>query len=382
MGYVLVRSRSSLLWLLTRPIFERRRTIRGFQRPRPKFVGVIVIESNVHLMTEEEIEAVRDRYTDALKPLFLPDDPVSNDIVKYFAALLRIVGMEDRGWDPYSESRAILEDLNAILQMELPEESFPDAGLTHWRMGLLFYSHIVEMDAPYEVITNLLRFRLGKGYSPNPYYMFLDEKEKKNRRRGALSPKRKIEIIRSLATEADLPVAEIFDDFYNNKLRNAISHSDYILTDDDFRCRSGTGAVGAFSIPLQELDETITKAKLFISTFFGIEAAARQCWGGKKHQAIPYDPVYKGLMEVLVDSDGLMCGFKIHWPNNSESVYRRTEAGIEMTNCMLDFKHATIEFMVDLYARDPDEFSPLVEKGTSPKYTPLEGTGQVPTWKN
>ena len=332
-------------------------------------------------MTDEEIEAIRDRYIDVLKPLFLPEDPVSNDIVKYFASLLRIVGMEDRGWDPYSESRAILEDLNTMLQMELPEESFPDPGLTNWRMGLLFYSHIVEMDAPYEVIMNLLRFRLGKGYSPNPYYMFLDAKEKKNSRRGSLSPKRKIEIIRSIATEASLPVAEIFDDFYDNKLRNAISHSDYILTEDDFRCRSGTGAVGAFSIPLSELDEKITKAKLFISTFFGLETAARECWGGKKHQAIPYDPVYKGLMEVLVDSDDLMCGFKIHWPNNSESVYRRTEAGIEMKNCMLDFKHATVEFMVDLYARDPGEFSPLVEKGAAPKYTPLEGDRKTPTWE-
>ena len=332
-------------------------------------------------MTDEEIEAIRDRYIDVLKPLFLPEDPVSNDIVNYFASLLRIVGMEDRGWDPYSESRAILEDLNTMLQMELPEESFPDPGLTKWRMGLLFYSHIVEMDAPYEVIMNLLRFRLGKGYSPNPYHMVLDRKEQKDRRQGTLSPKRKIEIIRSLATEAGLPVAEIFDDFYDNKLRNAISHSDYILTEDDFRCRSGTGAVGAFSIPLSELYMKITKAKLFLSTFFGLETAAREYWGGKKHQAIPYDSVDKGLMEVLVDSDDLMCGFKVHWPNNSESVYRRTEDGIDMINCMLDFKHATVEFMVGLYARDPGGFSSLVEKGAAPKYTPLEGDGKTPTWE-
>ena len=79
----------------------------------------------------------------------------------------------------------------------------------------------------------------------------------------------------------------------------------------------------------------------------------------------------------MVDDDDLMCGFKIHWPNNSESTYRRTEDGVEMINCMVDLKHATVEFMVGLYARERDDFSPLVEKGEEPVYTKLEGTGDV-----
>jgi hypothetical protein len=332
-------------------------------------------------MTEEDIEATRRKYIDSLKTLFLPEDPVSNDIVNYFASLLRIVGMEDKGWDPYLESRAILEDLNAILQTDLPGAKFPDKDLTIWRMGLLMYSHIVEMDAPYEVITNLLRFRLRNGYSPNPFYMFLNTDQKKRFRRSGIYPKQKIEIIKTLSAKANLPVGEIFDDFYNGKLRNAISHSDYILTDEEFRCRNGTGAVGAFSVSLKELNEIITKSKIFISTFFSLETAARECWGGKKHRAVPYDPVYKGLLEVLVDDNDLMCGFKVHWPNNSESVYRRTRDGIDMINCMLDMKNATIQFMVGLYAREPGQFSPLVEKDGVPSYTKLEGTGVIPKWE-
>ena len=54
------------------------------------------------LLTEDEIEAVRDRYIKTLTPLFLPDDPISHDIIRYFASLLRIVGMEDAGWDAIS----------------------------------------------------------------------------------------------------------------------------------------------------------------------------------------------------------------------------------------------------------------------------------------
>jgi hypothetical protein len=332
-------------------------------------------------MTEEEIEATRERYIAALKPLFLPEDPISNDIVKYFASLLRIVGMEDKGWDPYLESRAVLEDLNTILQAELPDAKFPDKGLTTWRMGLLMYSHIVEMDAPYEVITNLLRFHLGKGYSPNPFYVFLNSDQRKRFRNSGIYPKQKIEIIKALSAEANLPVGQIFDDFYNGKLRNAISHSDFVLTDEEFRCRNGTGAVGAFKISLEEVNSFITKSKIFISTFFGLEIAARECWGEHKHRAVPYDPHYKGLLEVLVSDDDRMCGFKIHWPNNSESVYRRTPDGIDMTNCMLDIKNAAIEFFVGLYARDPGEFSPLVEKDGAPSYTKLEGVGLIPKWE-
>ena len=305
-------------------------------------------------MTENDIEAVRDRYIKTLTPLFLPEDPISNDIVRYFASLLRIVGMEDSGWDPHLESRAMLEDLNSLLQIDLPKDRFPDRDLTTWRLGLLFYSHIVEMDAPYEVLTNLLRFRLDKGYSPNPYYTFLSDKEKKRYKNTRISPGRKIEILRELGNEAGIVVAELFDEFYDSDLRNAISHSDFILTPERFHCRGGSGAWRAFSLPLERVNEVITKAKVFVGTFFGLDREARRIWGTHKHRAIPYDATYKGLMEVLVDAEGLLCGFKVHWPNNSESVYRRTADGIEMTNCMLDLKNATIQLMVGLYARKPE----------------------------
>lgn len=332
-------------------------------------------------MTEDDIEAVRDRCVKTLTPLFLPEEPISHDIIRYFASLLRIVGMEDAGWDPHLESRALLDDLNSLLQIEFPKDRFPDKDLTTWRLGLLFYSHIVEMDALYEVLTNLLRFRLGKGYSPNPYYMFLSDKEKKRYKNSRISSKLKIEILRKLGNEARIPVAELIDEFYDSDLRNAISHSDFILTSESFRCRGGSGAWRAFSLPLERVNEVITKAKVFVGTFFGLDREARRIWGTHKQRAVPYDATYKGLMEVLVDEDDLLCGFKIHWPNNSESVYRRTADGIEMTNCMLDLKNATIELMVGLYARKPGTFSPLVEETNFPAYTALEGSGKIPAWE-
>lgn len=332
------------------------------------------------VLTDEEVDNVRKQYEASMWPIFLPDEPAKNDIVQYFSSLLRVVGMEDKGWDPYLESRGILEDFNAILQSEHSDEMFPDKNYTQWRMGLLMYSHIVEMDAPYEVITNLLRYHLGKGYSPNPFYMFLNNKQRKQFKRSGLYPHQKIKIIKMLSKEAGLPIGDIFDEFYDGALRNAISHSDYILTDKQFRVRNGTGAFGAFSIPLEDLNIKITKAKTFISTFFSLDHAAREIWGSKKQQAIPYDPDYKGLMEILVDDIGLMCGFKVHWPNNSESVYRRTKEGVDMVNSMLDIENSRVEFMVGMYARKHGTFSPLVEHDGEPVYTVIEGTGEAPAW--
>ncbi len=325
-------------------------------------------------------DAKRDQYVELLKPLFLPADPVSNDIIRYFASLLRVLGMEDRGWDPYAESRAVLSDINGFFKVDLPEAIFQQPDRTTWRLGLLLYSHIVEMDAPYEVMTNLLRFQLGKGYSPNPFFAFLSSAQKKSFQKVGISTGRKIEIIKQLSEAAGLEVGTIFDDFYNNRLRNAISHSDYIFTDEDFRCRGGISGIRAFKIAYEELDRILMSAKAFIAAFFSVEQLARQVWGTKKQQAIPYDPHYKGLMEVLVDDRDLMCGFRVHWPNNSQSTYRRTEDGIDMTNCSLDLKNATISLFVDLYARNPGQFSPLVERDANPVYTKLEGCDEPPTW--
>jgi hypothetical protein len=236
------------------------------------------------------------------------------------------------------------------------------------------------MDAPYEVITNLLRFRLGKGYSPSPFFAFLSDGEKKSFRKIGVSTRKKIELIKQLSNDAGLEVGAIFDDLYNNRLRNAISHSDYILTDEEFRCRGGLSGLRAFTIPYGKLDGILTCAKAFIAAFFSVEQLTRQVWGAKKQQAIPYDPVYKGLMEVLVDDRDLLCGFRVHWPNGSQSTYLRMQNGIDMDNCSLDIENATINLFVDRYAQNPGTFSPLVERNAIPVYTKLAGCDETLSW--
>ena len=75
--------------------------------------------------SEKKLEAIRDRYIEIMAPRFFPKDPIGHDIIRCFASLLRVVGMEDKGWDPYAESRAVLEDINSLMQIKLPEDRFP-----------------------------------------------------------------------------------------------------------------------------------------------------------------------------------------------------------------------------------------------------------------
>ena len=333
------------------------------------------------VQSKSSYDEKREKYIEVLRPLFLPDDPVSHDIINYFASLLRVFGMEDGGWDPYAESRATLGDLNSFFKIDLPKDRFPDPIATHWRIGLFLYGHVLEMDAPYAVLANLLRFRLDQGYRSDAFSEFLTDKEKKSSSKGELSTVRKIKIIKELSVESGLPeIGVMFDDFYDNHLRNAVGHSDFILADNGFRCRGNLSGTKAFEISYGKLDEIICSAKAFIAAFFQLELTARQVWGLKKYQALPYDPNYKGLMEVLVDAQDVMCGFRVHWPNGSDSTYRRTENGAEMINCHLDPSGKTIALFVGRYAQEASDFSPLVERNAEPVYSKLEGCDVTPIW--
>ena len=289
--------------------------------------------------------------------------------------------MEDRGWDPYAESRATFQDLDSFFEIDLPNTLVPDPKATHWRIGLFQYSHIVEMDAPYEVLTNLLRFRINEGYSPYAFHKYLTSKQKKRIGNGPIPTYTRINIIRDLSVKAQLPeLGTIFDDFYDNRLRNAIAHSDYILTHDSFRCRGGSSGSRSFHMPYDVLESKLVAAKAFIVAFCQVEQWARRIWGRTKQKAIPYDPHLKGLMEVLVDTRSLMCGFRVHWPNGIDSTYRRIKSGIEMVNCDVDPRHETVALVPGLYVSNPGQFSPLVEDGVEPIYSQLDNSKLKPAW--
>lgn len=328
---------------------------------------------------EADYRALSDEYVKALVPIFLPSDPTKPDILDYFGALLRVGGMEDAGWDPYAESRIFLQEIFDLTQIELPDDKFPDADKSTIRLGLLFYNHVVEMDATYEVLANLLRFQLDLGYAFNPFFDFLTKKQKIAYPKRGIYPDQKIKIVCELAERAGIDLHSIFDSFYDNALRNAVAHSSFVITDEHLVCRSFK--IGkSFRMSLDELDDKLMRAKAFIGAFFALEKEARRQCGEAAGRSLAYDPHYKGVMEVLVDEDGLMNGFKVHWPNGSDSWYQRTVEGARSVNCLLQTQRPAIDLFVGHYPTDRDDFSPLVGRGQEPNYSNMQ-CGKPTVWQ-
>ena len=86
------------------------------------------------LTPDQKNEAIRDRYVPIMAPAFFLDEPNNPDVIQLLASLLRVVGMEDKGWDPYSESRALIDDLYALMQFEFPEATFKAKDLPTCRL--------------------------------------------------------------------------------------------------------------------------------------------------------------------------------------------------------------------------------------------------------
>ena len=124
-------------------------------------------------------EKIRERFLDAMEPLFFPKTPHDPDIMQYVCALLRAGGMEDADWDPFIESKGVIFDLFRLTKINFTEEHFENPDLTTWRIGLLFYSQIIEASAPYDVLMNLLRYRLNRGFSMIPFNDYLRKSELK-----------------------------------------------------------------------------------------------------------------------------------------------------------------------------------------------------------
>src|SRR5271170_7420427 len=102
-------------------------------------------------------------YADILNPLFWHDDFNRIDILfELVCTLVRAGGMKDTGWDSHLESVALLEDLSNLSLIDLPTDKFPVAANTRARLALISYCHMTEMDFPYDLVTNLLRLRLGQ----------------------------------------------------------------------------------------------------------------------------------------------------------------------------------------------------------------------------
>jgi hypothetical protein len=292
--------------------------------------------------------------------------------------------MEDAGWDPAAESKNFVHDLSALIHSDITNVSLADIRLTRWRMAAIAYAHLVEMDAPYNMLANLMRLRVRKRYSVDP---FRTEDARRKGPKAKLSgrkpgPREKVPALRELAEQCGMTsIVDAMIAFYIAPLRNAVSHSDFSFHGDELRTRRSyfkdpTGVL-APSIKLDRLGEIIGRALWFYSALFECERHARRAFAGLQGKTFRYDERYKGILEILYD-DSLACGVSLHWPNGSTSTWRRTGIGCSCIN-MIFTNEGALEPMVGLYSSTPGVYSPLVDRNAAPVYSALVD-GSSPTW--
>jgi len=253
-----------------------------------------------------------------------------------FCSLLRAGGMSDANWDPFEESRRAFEDFNWLSQKAASDRS----DLASYRIALLMYCQSIEMTAPYEILANFMRCISGKFYNISPFSHLRRKKKKNYFEYIPPSAVYKLKEIKKLAVAVgENKLIEIIDSFFNDKVRNAFSHSDYILTEDSFRWTEGGFAE---SIELERLAEIINLCLYFYGGFIVRHREWLKAIGGMKrfHKWTHYE-----VLEILsTDEDGAY-GFNVHFSNGNKAMYTRQKTGIRAVNVSFD-NDGYIKFMV------------------------------------
>jgi hypothetical protein len=248
--------------------------------------------------------------------------------------LLRPRGMHDAGWDILDEAESTFKDFNWILTTATKKRGRMSAR----RFALHYYCLIIEMSPIHEMILNFLRCIDGQQYLPFPFND-LNRRKKTGNPWDIIPPSmpQKLRRIKELANKlGETNLISYLDRVFDEKLRNAIAHSDYILTTGEFRTsESGWPRI----IPLAELDHRIGFAFNFLSGLLKAANNTKYVLAKAKryHQWENYE-----VLELLSDTDGLY-GFNVHFSNGSKSTFTRTKQGVTQINMIL---RGGVDFMV------------------------------------
>jgi hypothetical protein len=187
------------------------------------------------------------------------------DEFEYACALLRVRGMEDVGWDPLEETAALVNDIASLLHAPLNDYA-------RIRLGLLLYSHLTEVDAIYLILVNMVDITAGERYSMDPFHDLYRPAGRPRYEQYPPSAKRVVERVKEKASSRGCEeLVELLNWFFNDSVRNAFFHSDYVLFGDEFRSREGTfigeDGVRSSSMKLDAIVDLINRSMAFYQAF-------------------------------------------------------------------------------------------------------------------
>jgi hypothetical protein len=137
--------------------------------------------------------------------------------------------------------------------------------------------------------------------------------------------RRKIKEIVDLATKAgEIDLVSKLNYVFDDKLRNALVHSDYVLTADQLRRESGP----AMAMPLTDVDQKLNYTFRFLSGL--LKAANNMKYALRRAKKYHKWDQYE-VLELLADEKGVY-GFNVHFSNGNKSTYARTKDGVTQIN--------------------------------------------------
>lgn len=267
-----------------------------------------------------EFLSVRREYERTFGQVF--SSAFNRDAFAVICTVLRVGGMQDAHWDPFEETLDALNDCDWLL-VKGREERGAKCAL---RVALLIYCQLVEMNAAHEILANLLRIAEGKTYVVAPFHELVIRRKK-----GQVIPptaKAKVRRIRELAESlGQSALVEALDRFFDEDIRNAFSHSDYIIhPTGEFRYRKDGIAT---KMEYGELDGKLTHCFAFYSALLASHGYWRQSLA-RMPRLHPW-PNYE-VLELLTRPDIGLHGFCVHFSNGNKATYSRSPEGTEATN--------------------------------------------------
>lgn len=231
--------------------------------------------------------------------------------------------MHDAGWDVLDESAVTFDDFDWMLEKAQKERGAACAR----RLALHYYCFIIEMTPLHEVMINTLRCISGQKYLPFPFGHLVKPK-KKGRPYSVIPPSMpmKIREVTKLAESlGETKLVEHLRYIFDDEIRNAIAHSDYTLTESEFRTREGGLAM---AIPFNELDHRIQFCFDFVSGLLKAYNNMKFALGQAKkfHKWDNYE-----VLELLKGKNGIN-GFQVHFSNGSKSTFCRNQEGATAIN--------------------------------------------------
>ena len=173
--------------------------------------------------THASYRPAAEKYLNTLDPLF--SQAKQKCEFEFICTLLRVRGVEGPGWDTFETLQEAHKTFYKI------SKKFRNDNFVTTQYSLLLYGLILEASEPYELLANLINVIDGSRYSAGTHYPdYIDQ----NGKARSQSPADKMAQLKKKAKKVKLKI-DIFDEFFDNKLRNSIFHSDYTISGNEVR---------------------------------------------------------------------------------------------------------------------------------------------------